>query len=108
MDMSGYPILEIRMQGMQHSILSALHDHQKEIEAEVERQFEQVVKAESIERMVREAIQPVLKGMLTEAMTNAVHKAMWSQDVKSILETDVHAALLKVLREYYPGSEPEV
>jgi hypothetical protein len=27
--------------------------------------------------------------------------------VKSILEGNVHEAMMKVLREYYPGSEPD-
>jgi len=107
MGMNGFPTLSLRMEGMQYSMLQVLHEHHQEIEAEVERQFKQLFEGDSIERFVRDAIAPVMRGILADSMKSAIHKALWSNDVKSILEGNVHEAMMKVLREYYPGSEPD-
>ena len=97
-----FPTLTLRMQGMEYSIVQVLHDHQQEIEAEVERQFKQILSPDSIKSMVRDAVTQTAKATLAEAVKSAVRKAMWSDQVRSALESDVHSALMKALNEYWP------
>ena len=106
-DPYGFPTLTLRMEGMQYSIVQALHVHNQEIEAEVERQFKQIIEAENIEKMVRDAVSQVARAILADAVKDAVHKAMWSKDVKSLLDIHVQASLYKALNEYWPRSDSE-
>jgi uncharacterized protein YejL (UPF0352 family) len=106
MSMNGFPTLTLRMQGMEYSVIHALVEHHEEIEAETERLLKQALEGNAIQNIVRESIAPIIRKTLADAVQSAVHKALWSKEVKSILETDVHLAMVKVLKEYYPHSEP--
>lgn len=108
MSFIGIPMLRLTLDNMRHSMLQAVVDHNKEIERLCGEEFKRFIDSGELEKTIREEFNKLLRSTLHDALSHAVHKAMWAQDVKQILHTEVHTALLKVLREYYPGSEPEV
>lgn len=97
-----FPIVTIQLQGMKHQIMQAFVDHQADISKEVESQLEECLKNFDMAFEVRRVLRPLFERTLQQALESAVHKAMYSQDVGSILQTEVHVALLKVLKDYYP------
>jgi hypothetical protein len=105
MPMESMPVLQVRFEGMRYSLMHVISEHHEEIEAEIERQLKEVLTPESIAAEIRKSLRPLFTQVLVEALKSAVHKALWSKEVKSLLETDTHIALLKVLKEYYPYSE---
>lgn len=105
--MEGIPILTLTMQGMRHSMMQALVAHHDEIQKICDEQFKAFIDNGEIETTIKQEFNRLLKATLADALRDAVHKAIWSQDVKKILHAEVHTSLLKVLREYYPGSEPD-
>jgi len=104
---NGLPILHLTIDNMRHSMVQALTDHHEEIERICDEQMKEFLAANEIEKIVRAEFKRVSQATIVDSLKDAVHKAIWSGDVKQILQATVHDALLKVLREYYPGSEPE-
>jgi len=97
-----FPIVTIQLQNMKHQIMQAFVDHQADISKEVERQLEGCLKDFDMAFEVRKVLRPLFERALQDSLKSAVYKALYSEDVGSVLQTEVHAALLKVLKEYYP------
>jgi hypothetical protein len=102
----GIPILTLSLQNMRFSMVQALVEYQQEIAKICDEQMKTFIDSGEITKTVQAEFNNLFRATLKDALRDAVHKAMWSKDVTKILETTVHDALIKVLREYYPASEP--
>lgn len=106
MDMHGIPLLTLQLRETQHTLMTALMQHHEDIEKIVDEQFKQFIESGEMVRLVRQQANELIRAALASALKDAVNRAIWSQDVKTILQTDVQQALVKVLKEYYPWNAP--
>jgi hypothetical protein len=81
--------------------------HNTEIEKAVDEEVTNIIENFDIKKYVRQELNSILSTTLKDSLKDAVHKALWSKEIQSILQTDVTIALERVLREYYPHTNPE-
>ncbi len=86
--------LQLDVQSMRHSVLNALVDHHKEIQAHVENEIERLIQVGYLDEQITKSVQQHLGNAIDRAVGNAING--WAQNsptVKQAVETAVINAL---------------
>ena len=81
------PIIRISIENMRYEVMHCLVQHGEEINAEVDRQFKEFIENYDIAKEVRVQVDAIMRQAMANALKDAVNKALYSKDVKKILDT---------------------
>lgn len=86
--------LQLDVQSMRHSVVNAIVDHHKEIEAHVENEIERLIQVGYLDEQVTKSVQQHLGNAIDRAVGNAING--WAQNSPTVKQA-VQAAVTNAL-----------
>lgn len=86
--------LQLDVESMRHTVVNALVDHHKEIQAHVKNEIERLIKANYLDEQITRSVQRHLGNAIDRAVGNAINS--WAQNSPTVKQA-IEAAVINAL-----------